>query len=96
MDPASLGNSEWSEIGQLLTSLWLFVASIVLFATSMLVGHNLIPSFVASGHIPNTLQKARPVLYALSIAFFALAMFFLARAVDDAGVLRRFWADYWI
>lgn len=80
----------------MLTALWLVVLCIVLFAGSMLVGHNLIPSFVQSQHIPSVWQKTRPIFYALAILFFALAMFFLYRVVDLAGVLRSFWADYWI
>ena len=96
MDPGSLGSAEWSEIGKMLTSLWLVVMFIVLFVTNMLLGHNFIPSLVASGHIPDTWQKTRPPLYGLSIICFGLAIFFLSRVVDFAGVLRGFWADYWI
>ena len=96
MDPASIGISEWSEIGYLLTRLWLMVLFVVLFATNMLFGHNFIPSLVATGDIPRRAQKARPVFYALAIICFAVAMFFLSQVVDSAGILRRFWADYWI
>ena len=96
MDPAAVGSSEWSEIGKMLTSLWAVVAFIILFATNMLVGHNFIPSLVASQHIPDTWQKTRPAFYALAIISFALAIFFVYRVVDLAGVLRDFWPDYWI
>ena len=96
MDPASIGSTEWSEIGSLLTNLWVVVLFIVLVATNMLLGHNFIPSLVASRHVPDSLQKVRPAFYLLALVCFGLALFFLARVVDDAGVLRRFWADYWI
>ena len=96
MDPAALGSPEWSEIGKLLTNLWLVVLFVVLFATNMLFGHNLIPSLVATRDIPDNLQKTRPVFYALALVCFALALFFLSQVVDDSGVIRRFWADYWI
>lgn len=96
MDPAPIGGPEWTEIGRLLTSLWYMVLFIVLFATNMLLGHNLIPSLVATGHIPDKFQKTRPVLYGLAIICFGLAMFFLSRVVDFAGVLREFWPNYWI
>jgi len=96
MDPTALGPNEWRELGRLLTNLWLVVLFIVLFASSMIVGHNFIPSFVASEHIPRVWQKTRPVFYAGAILCFLLALFFLARVVDYAGVLRSFWADYWI
>jgi len=96
VDPAAIGSSEWRELGKMLTSLWVVVLFVVLFATNMLLGHNAIPSLVASGHIPNTWQRTRPALYALAVTSFGVAMFFLYRVVDMAGVLRDFWADYWI
>jgi hypothetical protein len=96
MDPGHLGTLEWSEIGEMLTNLWITVLLVVLFATSMLIGHNAIPSLVASGHIQKSWQKVRVVTYSLAIIFFGLAVFFFVQVVTLAQVLRRFWADYWI
>ena len=96
IDPRVIGLESWSELGQLLRSLWLAVLFIVLFASNMILGHIMIPSFLTSGHIPDSFRKARPPLYGLATVSFVLAMFFLARAVDYAGVLRNFWPDYWI
>ena len=96
MDPAALGSSQWSEIGKMLTSLWAVALFVVLFAANMLLGHNLIPSMVASRHIPESWQRVRPVFYALAILSFVLAVFFIYRVVDFAGVLRDFWPNYWI
>ena len=96
MDPAPIGTAEWAEIGRLLTTLWLVVLCIVLFATNMLLGHNMIPSLLASEHLPGGWQKSRPVFYLFALIFFGLALFFLARVVDFAGVLGVFWPDYWI
>ena len=96
MDPRVIGPESWSELGSLLKSLWLSVLFIVLFASNMILGHIMIPSFVMSGHIPESWRKARPPLYALAVISFVIAMFFLSRAVVHAGVLRNFWPDYWI
>ena len=96
MEPSAIGSAQWREIGDLLTSLWVVVLLIVLFATNVLIGHNFIPSLVASSHLPRSTQKTRPAFYALAILSFALALFFLSRVVDLAGVLRDFWPDYWI
>lgn len=96
MDPLPIGPGEWSQLGAMLTTMWLVVLFVVLFAGSMLVGHNLIPSFVQSQHIPSVWQKARPIFYALAILFFAVAMFLLYRVIGLAGVLREFWPNYWI
>ncbi len=96
IDPGLIGAAHWSELGQLLQSLWLSVLFVVSFASNMILGHITIPSFVTSGHIPAAWSKTRPVFYALAILSFALAMFFIYRATDFAGVLRGFWPDYWI
>lgn len=96
IDPHVIGIESWSELGSLLRSLWLVVLFIVLFASNMILGHIMIPSFVMSGHVPESFSKARPPLYVLAVLCFAVAMFFLSRAVDFAGVLRNFWPDYWI
>ena len=96
MDPASIGTPEWSEISKLLRSLWIVVTLIVLFATNMILGHNMIPSLVATGDLPKSFQKVRRAFYAMAVMSFGLALFFLSRVVDFAGVLRDFWSDYWI
>lgn len=96
IDPIALGADSWSQLGTLLKSLWLAVLFIVLFASNMILGHILIPSFVDSGHIPDTFRRARPPLYALAILCFAVAMFFISVAIREASVLRNFWPDYWL
>ena len=96
MDPAPIGTSQWDEIGQMLSVLWIVVLFIVLAAANLLLGHNLVASLVASNHLGAGWQKVRPMLYTLGIACFGLALFFLSRVVDLSGVLRDFWASYWI
>ena len=96
MDPAPIGSLEWAEIGELLTNLWIVVLLVVLFASSVLVGHNSIPSLVASRHIPVGWQKTRPLLYVLAVVFFGLGILFFMQVVDGTAVLGRFWPDYWI
>ena len=97
IDPAVIGPASWSELGSLLRSLWLAVLFIVLFASNMILGHIMIPSFIMSGHIPDGFRRARPVLYVLAIICFLLAAFFIFRASDFAmTVLEDIWPDYWI
>lgn len=96
MDPAVIGSSEWNEIDKLLSNFWAVVFFVILFATNMLLGHNLIPSLVASKDISNGWQKARPAFYTLALACLSVALFFLSRVVDYTGVLHNFWSDYWI
>ena len=96
MDPTALGASEWSDISKLLVNLWLVVLFVVIFATNMLLGHNLIPSLVASGDVPRTVNRVRPLFYALAVIAFAVAIYFLVQVIDYAGVLRRIYDSYWI
>ena len=96
MDPAALGNYEWTEIGKLLTNLWIMVGLIVFLATNLIIGHIFIPSLVASSHIPDTAQKSRPVFYALAILAFAAAVYILVQVISLSDVLSRIWDDYWI
>ena len=96
MDPAPLANSEWTDIGMLLTSTWCLAGFVVLLAANMLVGHIFIPSLVASHHVPSSMQKARPIFYAAAVLAFAGAMFDLYKVIDLADVIERFWVNSWI
>ena len=96
MDPAPIGSASGSEIGKMLSTLWIVVVFIVLFAANIILGHNLIPSFVESEHIPRSWQKARILFYGAAIASLGVAVFFFSRVVGFGGVLENFWADYWI
>lgn len=96
LDPGFIGPASWSELGNLQRSLGLALVFVVLFASNMLIGHNMIPSFIGSHHIGQQWGRVRPIFYAFAIICFALAIFFIGRAADFAGVLRNFWPDYWI
>ena len=96
MDPAPISPASWSEIGKMLSTLWIVVVFIILFAANWILGHNFIPSFVASEHIPRSWQKARVLFYGAAVVSFGLALFFFIRVVGFAGVLQDFWPDYWI
>ncbi len=96
MDPAPLANSQWSDIGSLLTGLWLMVGLVVFIASNVLIGHIFIPSLVASSHIPSGLQKARPAFYVLAVIGSFVTLFVLIQVIGLADVLDAFWPDYWI
>ena len=96
MDPTPLTSSEWSELGKVLTSMWLMVALVIFVSTNLLVGHILIPSLVASHHLPDSLQKTRVGFYALGIAGSAATLVVLLMAIDHAGVIADIFETYWI
>ena len=96
MDPSPIGYDQWSQISSLLVNLWLVVASVVLFAANIIIGHNSIPSLTASGDVPASVGKTRPLFYALSLFFFGLAAYFMVQVINRADVLSDFWPVYWI
>lgn len=96
MEPAPMGIAEWSQVGNALAWLWAVVIFVILFAANMIVGHNLIPSFVASRHIPQSWQRVRVAFYAAAVICFAIAVVSAARAIDQAGVLQKVWPNFWI
>jgi len=96
MDPASLANSEWTDITNLLTNLWLVVGLVVFLATNVMIGHIFIPSLVSSNHIPVVTRKARPVFYGLAVTSFGVLVYLSIRIISQASVLERIWDRYWI
>ena len=96
MDPSGLAGPEWSDIGKLLTYMWIVVALVASFATNMLVGHALIPSLVGTFHLPAFLQRTRPIFYGAAVLSLGLAVFMLVQVIGLSDVLERFWDDYWI
>lgn len=96
MDPAAIGTDQWKEIGSLLTNLWIVVFFIVVFATNLILGHNMVPSLLYTKDVPQIAQKVRPVFYLFAVVSFAAAMVFLTMVIIEADVMRDFWADYWI
>ena len=96
MDPTALANPEWTELGKLLTSLWIVVALVIVFATNMLMGLVFIPSLVGTGHLPANLSKTRVLFYAGAVVSIALAVVFLVRVIGLADVIDTIYKSYWI
>lgn len=96
MDPDFITRADWSNIGDFLLGLLFVPGLAIFFAINMLVAHALIPSLVASGHIPEDFNKARPVFYTIAFAAFAgivSYVIFVALIADDSwgGIYSRWW-----
>ena len=96
MDPVALGPDQWGELGKLLTNLWMVCGLVLLFAGNMMIGHIIIPSLVASFHLPSATQRARPVFYGVGAVSFVAAAFLLTRVMALADVAETFWKNSWI
>jgi hypothetical protein len=51
---------------------------------------------VASYHIPEKLQKVRPVFYTLAVISAIATIFVLTIVIDRAGVIRDVYETFWI
>jgi len=96
MDPGALGSYEWSEISKLVTNIVIMVGLIIFFAANMIIGHIVIPSMVASHHLPRDFQKSRPLFYGTAIISFGVAIYVAFLSIELGHVLSRFWDNYWI
>ena len=100
MDPKALIDVNWSDTGSILLFIWMFVIAVVGFASFMLMAHAIIPSLLASGHIPeglrNIARKQRFPMYLSAIVMLGVISFWLAMATDAAHEIRRFWPRDWI
>ena len=96
MDPTTPTFADWGNINDIVLGMTVMVALVVSMATNMIIGHIFIPSLVASSHIPEKMQKARPAFYALAIISFAATIFVLTIVIDRAGVIRDVYETFWI
>ena len=96
MDPSPLSAVEWTQINELVTSLWIMVALVVFMATNALVGAIFIPSLIASKQLPPISEKTRPIFYALSLLSFIVVVIFAVKALGQASVIGKIYETYWI
>lgn len=96
MDPNFITRSDWADIGEFLLGLLFIPGLMIVFAFSMLTAHALIPSLVASGHIPEDFSKLRRGFYIIAfaaalgvISYFAFVAVNADRSFGD--VYSRWW-----
>ena len=107
VDPASITAADWSNVGDWLHWLWAYFFAIVILAFTFLTAHALIPSLIASGHLPREANMLRPPIYfgAIVIAGLAtlfmvviagLATLFMVWTVDNSHLLEQVYNRFWI
>ena len=97
VEPATLTTLIWADIGKFLTNMWLFVFLVIVFATSMLIGHNAIPSLVSSGHVPESMRKLRLPIYVVALVALLGALSFLYIGFGHGlDAIRQIYPHYWI
>ena len=95
-DPAAVNSVLWSEIGNWLHWLWAYFFAIVILSGTFLTAHAIIPSLVASGHLPPRFQRLRAPMYAGVLILVAVAMLFLTWTVNNSYLLEDLYNRFWI
>ena len=80
-DPRPLGPAEWTQIGQALVQLVLFVALAVNATVALLLGAAVLPSLVQSAEAPADLLRLRRVLVPIGLASAALMLLAFGRGL---------------
>ncbi len=95
-DPAAVNAVHWAQIGDWMHWFWAYFFTIVTLAFTFLTAHAIVPSLVASGHLPDKFLKLRQPLYVGVIALIGLAMLFLTWTVNNAHLLETLYNRFWI
>ncbi len=96
MDPNVISRSDWSDIGDFLFGLLFVPGMMILAAIFMLTAHAIIPSLVASGHIPQEFLKLRGPIYTLVlISFLASIAFLVFVAINADNSFGEIWSRWW-
>ena len=96
VDPASITAADWSNVGDWLHWLWAYFFAIVIIAFTFLTAHALIPSLIASGHLPREANMLRPPIYFGAIVIVGLAILFMVWTVDNSYLLEQVYNRFWI
>ena len=96
-DPSGLGSTDWANLSEWLTLLWIFFPLLITFAFSMLIAHAFIPSAVNTGHLPQKMSMLRLPVTVFGLVALAGALY---QVISVAGLapdtLRSIWGNFWI
>ena len=95
-DPGAITAFDWLQIGKWLTRIWIYFFLVVGFSATFLTAHALIPSLIASGHLPKEANMLRLPIYGGSIIMVALAILFMVWTVGNTYLLEQVYNRSWI
>lgn len=90
-DPKALTSVDWNNIHLFLQWFWIYFPLVVVFAVTMLTAHALIPSAVATGHLPSTASRLKIPLTAFALLIAAAAIVMLILGINQTLDVRNFW-----
>ena len=95
MDPSTLTQEQWAQVGYMLKFLWGALGCAIIAGLSFVTAHAMIPSAVATRHIPERFEKLRAPLYAtgsLGLLGMAVTLYFASQQIDW---LFDMWPRWW-
>ena len=95
-DPKALTSSNWNDIHNWLTFLWIYFPLVITFAFSMLVAHAFIPSLVSTRHLPPSANKIKTPLTVVALGVLAAAVVLMVLAINATLDVEKFWDRYLI
>jgi hypothetical protein len=96
-DPTGLTSTDWNNIHNWLTLLWIFFPLIITFAFCMMIAHAFIPSAVMTGHLPRSASYLRIPLTIIGLLALAAALvFFISAAFLLPEALRNFYGRFFL
>ena len=96
-DPNALTGTDWINIHNWLTLLWIFFPLMITFAFSMMIAHAFIPSGVMTGHFPPATRHLRIPLTVIGLVALVIALIlFITAAFLTPEMLKLFWDRFFL
>ena len=99
-DPSRLTTEDWKTTSLILHFLWYNLFTVIIFASLLLFSHAVIPSALASGHVPEglrePLRKVRFPMYIVAILLLFLVAFWFSQAVHHSYNIGGIYSRWWI
>ena len=87
MDPKALDSTDWNNIHLFLQWFWIYFPLVVAFAVTMLTAYALIPSAVATGHLPASASKLKIPLTAVALVLAVAAIIMLILGINQEPLM---------
>ncbi len=95
MEPKALTAPDWSNLGTLIGTLWIVLATVVIFGGAFLTAHVFLPALAP----PETLRRLkglRLALYSISGIAFVAAALLVAQSLGAAPSVIHFYPRLWM
>ena len=96
LDPDYITGANWDQLGDTLFFLWGVPLVVVVLAFSLLFARAIIPSLVASGHLPAKVFQLRLALYGVAAVAVGLLVWVFLNLVREIRVIEDFYFKWWI